>query len=29
MNISGADPLGTVRLYGEQVLPALRGQGTP
>jgi coenzyme F420-dependent glucose-6-phosphate dehydrogenase len=25
MNISGADPLGTVRLYGEHVLPALRG----
>jgi coenzyme F420-dependent glucose-6-phosphate dehydrogenase len=25
MNISGADPLGTVRLYGDHVLPALRG----
>jgi coenzyme F420-dependent glucose-6-phosphate dehydrogenase len=24
MNISGADPMGTLRLYGEQVLPALR-----
>ena len=24
MNVSGADPLGTVRLYGEHVLPALR-----
>jgi coenzyme F420-dependent glucose-6-phosphate dehydrogenase len=29
MNISGADPLGTVRLYGQQVLPALRGEATP
>ncbi len=25
MNVSGADPLGTIRLYGDQVLPALRG----
>jgi coenzyme F420-dependent glucose-6-phosphate dehydrogenase len=25
MNVSGADPMGTVRLYGEQVLPQLRG----
>jgi hypothetical protein len=25
MNVSGADPLGTLRLYGEHVLPALRG----
>jgi coenzyme F420-dependent glucose-6-phosphate dehydrogenase len=25
MNISGADPLGTIRLYGDHVLPALRG----
>jgi coenzyme F420-dependent glucose-6-phosphate dehydrogenase len=24
MNVSGADPLGTLRLYGEHVLPALR-----
>jgi hypothetical protein len=24
MNISGADPLGTVRLYRDHVLPALR-----
>jgi coenzyme F420-dependent glucose-6-phosphate dehydrogenase len=24
MNISGADPLGTVRMYGDHVLPALR-----
>jgi coenzyme F420-dependent glucose-6-phosphate dehydrogenase len=24
MNISGADPLGTLRVYGESVLPALR-----
>ncbi|MBV9206982.1 MAG: LLM class flavin-dependent oxidoreductase [Actinobacteria bacterium] len=24
MNVSGADPLGTVRLYGEHVLPELR-----
>jgi coenzyme F420-dependent glucose-6-phosphate dehydrogenase len=24
MNVSGADPLGTVRLYGEHVLPRLR-----
>jgi coenzyme F420-dependent glucose-6-phosphate dehydrogenase len=24
-NMSGADPLGTIRVYGEQVLPALRG----
>ncbi len=24
MNVSGADPLGTVRLYGEHVLPQLR-----
>jgi coenzyme F420-dependent glucose-6-phosphate dehydrogenase len=25
MNISGADPRGTLRIYGEQVLPQLRG----
>lgn len=25
MNVSGADPLGTLRLYGEHVLPQLRG----
>jgi hypothetical protein len=25
MNVSGADPLGTIRLYGEHVLPQLRG----
>jgi coenzyme F420-dependent glucose-6-phosphate dehydrogenase len=25
MNVSGADPLGTVRLYGDHVLPELRG----
>lgn len=25
MNISGADPLGMIRTYGEHVLPALRG----
>lgn len=24
MNVSGADPMGTLRLYGEHVLPALR-----
>lgn len=24
MNVSGADPLGTLRFYGEQVLPQLR-----
>jgi coenzyme F420-dependent glucose-6-phosphate dehydrogenase len=24
MNISGADPHGTLRVYGERVLPALR-----
>jgi hypothetical protein len=24
-NMSGADPLGTIRIYGEEVLPALRG----
>ncbi len=24
MNVSAADPLGTLRLYGEQVLPELR-----
>lgn len=24
-NVSGADPLGTIRVYGEHVLPALRG----
>ena len=24
-NMSGADPMGTIRIYGEQVLPALRG----
>jgi hypothetical protein len=25
MNVSGADPIGTIRLYGEHVLPRLRG----
>jgi coenzyme F420-dependent glucose-6-phosphate dehydrogenase len=25
MNVSGADPIGTLRMYGEHVLPALRG----
>jgi coenzyme F420-dependent glucose-6-phosphate dehydrogenase len=25
MNISGSDPLGTLRVYGEHVLPELRG----
>jgi coenzyme F420-dependent glucose-6-phosphate dehydrogenase len=25
MNVSGADPMGTLRLYGEHVLPRLRG----
>ena len=25
MNVSGADPQGTLRLYGEHVLPELRG----
>jgi coenzyme F420-dependent glucose-6-phosphate dehydrogenase len=25
MNVSGADPLGTLRLYGEHVLPKMRG----
>jgi coenzyme F420-dependent glucose-6-phosphate dehydrogenase len=25
MNVSGADPLGALRVYGEQVLPRLRG----
>lgn len=25
MNVSGADPMGLVRMYGEQVLPQLRG----
>ncbi len=25
MNVSGADPLGMLRLFGEQVLPGLRG----
>ena len=25
MNISGADPHGTLRVYGESVLPELRG----
>lgn len=24
MNVSGADPQGTIRTYGEHVLPALR-----
>jgi coenzyme F420-dependent glucose-6-phosphate dehydrogenase len=24
MNVSGADPVGTLRMYGEHVLPALR-----
>jgi coenzyme F420-dependent glucose-6-phosphate dehydrogenase len=24
MNISGADPLGTLRMYGRDVLPRLR-----
>jgi coenzyme F420-dependent glucose-6-phosphate dehydrogenase len=26
MNISGSDPMGAIRTYGEQVLPAVRGQ---
>jgi coenzyme F420-dependent glucose-6-phosphate dehydrogenase len=26
MNISGADPLGTLRVYGKEVLPRLRGE---
>ena len=26
MNISGSDPLGLVRTYGEHVLPQLRGE---
>jgi coenzyme F420-dependent glucose-6-phosphate dehydrogenase len=26
MNVSAADPLGTIRMYGEHVLPELRGQ---
>jgi coenzyme F420-dependent glucose-6-phosphate dehydrogenase len=25
MNVSGADPLGAIRTYGDRVLPALRG----
>src|SRR2546423_4239047 len=25
MNVSGAEPVGTIRLYGDRVLPALRG----
>lgn len=25
MNVSGADPLGAIRLYGQHVLPELRG----
>jgi coenzyme F420-dependent glucose-6-phosphate dehydrogenase len=25
MNVSGADPLGTIRMYGDHVLPAVRG----
>jgi coenzyme F420-dependent glucose-6-phosphate dehydrogenase len=25
-NASGADPLGAIEIYGDQVLPALRGQ---
>ena len=25
MNVSGADPHGTIRTYGEHVLPGLRG----
>jgi coenzyme F420-dependent glucose-6-phosphate dehydrogenase len=25
MNMSGADPIGTLNMYGEHVLPALRG----
>jgi hypothetical protein len=24
-NVSGADPVGAIRVYGDQVLPALRG----
>lgn len=27
MNVSGADPMGTLRLYGDHVLPALRDDG--
>jgi coenzyme F420-dependent glucose-6-phosphate dehydrogenase len=26
MNVSGAEPLGTLRVYGEEVLPRLRGE---
>lgn len=26
MNVSAADPLGTLRMYGEHVLPALRDE---
>jgi coenzyme F420-dependent glucose-6-phosphate dehydrogenase len=26
-NASGADPVGALRMYGERVLPALRGVG--
>jgi len=29
MNNSGADPAGMIRLYGERVLPALRGSAAP
>jgi hypothetical protein len=25
MNVSAADPLGMIRMYGEKVLPELRG----
>jgi coenzyme F420-dependent glucose-6-phosphate dehydrogenase len=25
MNVSGADPHGTLRVYGETILPTLRG----
>jgi coenzyme F420-dependent glucose-6-phosphate dehydrogenase len=27
-NVSGADPLGAIRVYGEQVLPRLRARVT-
>ena len=29
MNNSGSDPIGAVRMYGERVLPALKGQRVP
>ena len=27
MNVSGADPEAALRVYGERVLPSLKGQG--